>query len=105
MSWVLGYGHIRPECGNLRSKGKAFNAIQSDESDKDYPEETFEDEINYLAFPVSYESSHESGDYKSLDMSRMTFKLLTILCLRNSINCQSWTKRPWKIGRDWTWER
>jgi hypothetical protein len=63
----LGYGHIRPECGNLRSKGKSFNAIQSDESDKDDPKETFEDGIKYLAFLVSYESSHESGDYKSLD--------------------------------------
>jgi len=47
------YGHIRPECGNLRSKGKAFNAIQSDKFDKDDPEETFEDGIKYLAFPVT----------------------------------------------------
>jgi hypothetical protein len=68
MSWVLGYGHICPKCGNLRrSKGEAFNAIQSNEFDKDDPA-TFEDGINYLAFPASYESPHESGDYKSLDM-------------------------------------
>jgi hypothetical protein len=57
----LGYGHIRTDCGNLKkSKGKAYNAIMSDDFDN---EETPGKNSNYLAFAASYDSSHESNDY------------------------------------------
>jgi hypothetical protein len=49
-----GVGHIRADCGNLiKSKGRAFNVTQSDESDQ---EEKDENVANYVAFGVSYDS-------------------------------------------------
>jgi hypothetical protein len=57
-------GHIRADCGNLiKSKGKAFNVTQSDESDQ---EEKVENVANYVAFGVSYDSQDEASEFKSL---------------------------------------
>jgi len=59
-----GYGHICGDCGNLKqSKGKAFNATLSDESDYDKIDETSGNDSNYLAFATSYDSHHESNNY------------------------------------------
>jgi hypothetical protein len=53
------YGHIRVDCGNLKqSKGKAFNATLSDDSNCD---ETPGKDSNYLAIATSYGSPHESN--------------------------------------------
>jgi hypothetical protein len=61
-----GYGHIRVDCGNLKqSKGKAFNATLSDDSDCNKIDETPDKDSNYLAFVASYDSSHESNNYYS----------------------------------------
>jgi hypothetical protein len=60
-----GVGHIRADCENLiKSKGKAFDATQSDESDQ---EEKAENVANYVAFGVSYNSQDDASESKSLD--------------------------------------
>jgi hypothetical protein len=60
-----GVGHIRADCGNLiKSKGRAFNVTQSDESDQ---EEKAENVANYVAFGVSYDSQDDASESKSLD--------------------------------------
>jgi hypothetical protein len=60
-----GVGHIRADCGNLiKSKGKAFDVTQSDESDQ---EEKAENVANYVAFGVSYDSQDDASESKSLD--------------------------------------
>jgi hypothetical protein len=60
-----GVGHIRADCGNLiKSKGRAFNVTQSDESDQ---EEKDENVANYVAFGVSYDSQDDVSESKSLD--------------------------------------
>jgi hypothetical protein len=60
-----GVGHIRANCGNLiKSKGRAFNVTQSDESDQ---EEKDENVANYVAFGVSYDSHDDVSESKSLD--------------------------------------
>jgi hypothetical protein len=60
-----GVGHIRANCGNLiKSKGKAFNVTQSDESDQ---EEKAENVANYVAFGVSYDSQDDASESNSLD--------------------------------------
>jgi hypothetical protein len=64
-----GIGHIRIDCGNLkRAKGKAFNTTQSDESDKEDPEETLEDGVNYLAFTASYNDLSDNDEYATADV-------------------------------------
>jgi hypothetical protein len=64
-----GIGHIRADCGNLkRSKGKAANTTQSDESDRDNTEETFEDMVNYLALTTSHNSSSDADDYVTAEL-------------------------------------
>lgn len=58
------YGHIQSECANfLKSKGKALNATQSDDSDSKDKKDTSNEVANYVAFTASYESSHESSKY------------------------------------------
>jgi hypothetical protein len=58
-------GHIRADCGNLiKSKGRAFNVTQSDESDQ---EEKDENVANYVAFGVSYDSQDDVSESKSLN--------------------------------------
>jgi hypothetical protein len=60
-----GIGHIRANCGNLiKSKRKAFNVTQSDESDQ---EEKAENVANYVAFGVSYDSHDDASESNSLD--------------------------------------
>jgi hypothetical protein len=60
-----GVGHIRVDCGNLiKSKGRAFNVTQSDESDKEDKDEIV---ANYVAFGASYDSEHEANESNSLD--------------------------------------
>jgi hypothetical protein len=57
-----GIGHIRANCGNLRkSKGKAFNVTQSDESKDDDSEEDEEVNVNYLAFTTYSNQYHIFG--------------------------------------------
>jgi hypothetical protein len=57
---VWGIGHIRANCGNLRkSKGKAFNVTQSDESEDDDSEEDEEVNVNYLAFTAFYSNEYD----------------------------------------------
>jgi hypothetical protein len=64
-----GIGHIRIDCGNLkRSKGKAFNTTQSDESDKEDIEEALEDGVNYLAFTTSYNDLSDNDEYATADV-------------------------------------
>jgi hypothetical protein len=53
-----GFGHIRTECANLKKlKGKAFNAILSDEFEK---EEETPDEEKFLAFMAPHEEKEDS---------------------------------------------
>jgi hypothetical protein len=58
-----GFGHIKTECANLKKlKGKAFNAILSDESEKE--EETPEEE-KFLAFVAPHKENEDSQSYYS----------------------------------------
>jgi hypothetical protein len=64
-----GIGHFRANCGNLkRSKGRGTNTTQSDESDRDNTEETFEDMVNYLALTTSHNSSSDADDYVTTEL-------------------------------------
>ena len=55
-----GIGHICTNCGNLRkSKVKAFNVTQSDESKDDDSEEDEEVNVNYLALTTSYTNQND----------------------------------------------
>jgi hypothetical protein len=68
-----GIGHIRIDCGNLKkSKGKAFNTTQSDESDKEDIEETLEDGVNYLAFTTSYNDFSDTDEYVTADVKEFS---------------------------------
>jgi len=58
-----GFWHIKTECANLKkTKGKAFNATFSDESEKE--KETPEEE-KFLAFVAPYEEKKDSQSYYS----------------------------------------
>jgi hypothetical protein len=51
-----GFGHIRPDCGNLRKgKGKAYNVTLSDESEEEAPESE-----KFMAFVAPHVEEEDS---------------------------------------------
>jgi hypothetical protein len=88
-----GVGHIHADCGNLiKSKGRAFNVTQSDESDQ---EEKDENVANYVAFGVSYDSQDDVSSPNLLmvimvfvimnQKRRVICKKLITICIRNTV--------------------
>jgi hypothetical protein len=63
LALIIGYGHVRKDCGNLKSnkpnEQKAFNITSSD-----IDEEVLYESPNYVAFVASY----KSNESKQLDV-------------------------------------
>jgi len=62
-----GFGHIRADCGNLKQKGKAYNATLSDESEE---EEALEQE-KFLAFVAPHVEEEDSYSEHSDDWEEL----------------------------------
>lgn len=54
------YGHIWAKCANLQ--GNAFNVTLHDKFDCDKIDETYGEDLNFLAFAYSYDGPHKSSN-------------------------------------------
>jgi heterodisulfide reductase subunit B len=71
------YGHIWAKCANLQ--GNAFNVTLHNESDCDKIDETYGEDLNFLAFACSYGCPHKSSnDYFENSESEEKYEIQSI---------------------------